>query len=65
MRTFIALALQMGQELKDMLNDYWSRLSYTLCFKVSAWYETDFYTYWVFFILQTIHRDLMKVKNMT
>jgi len=36
MRTFIALALQMGQELKDMLNDYWSRLSYTLCFKVSA-----------------------------
>jgi len=26
MMTFIALALQMGHELKDTLHDYWSRL---------------------------------------
>ena len=26
MRTFIALALQMGHELKDTLHDYWLRL---------------------------------------
>jgi len=26
MMTFVALALQMGHELKDTLHDYWSRL---------------------------------------
>jgi len=26
MMTFVALALQMGHELKDTLRDYWSRL---------------------------------------
>jgi hypothetical protein len=26
MMTFIALALQMGHDLKDALHDYWSRL---------------------------------------
>jgi len=45
MRTFTALALQMEHELKDMLHDYWSRLSYTLCFMASSLNETDFYTY--------------------
>ena len=30
--TFIALALQMGHELKDTLRDYWSRLTYTIRF---------------------------------
>ena len=28
--TFIALALQMGHELKHTLHDYWSRLKHTL-----------------------------------
>ena len=32
MMTFVALVLQMGQELKDTIHDYWSRISYTLCF---------------------------------
>jgi len=39
--------------------------SYTLRFTVRPWHETDFYTYCVFFILQTIHKDPMKMKNMT
>ena len=63
MITFVALALQMGHELKDTLRDYWSD-SYTTRFMARPWHETDFYTYCVFCILQTIHRDLMKAKNM-
>ena len=30
--TFVALALKLGHELKDTLQEYWSRLRYTLCF---------------------------------
>jgi len=65
MMTSVALALQMGHELKGTLHDYWSRLSYTIHFTVRPWHETDFYTYCIFCILQTIHRDLTKAKNMT
>ena len=61
--TFVALALQMGHELKDTLHDYWLRL--TIRFTGRPWHETDFYTYCDFCILQTIHRDLTKAKSMT
>jgi len=43
MMIFVALALQMGQEMKDTLHDCWSRLSYRICFMARPLYETDFY----------------------
>ena len=51
MMTFVALALQMGHELKDTLYDYWSRLSYTIHFTARSWHETDFYIYCFFCFL--------------
>jgi len=39
--------------------------SYAIRFKARPWHETDFYTYCVFCILHTTHRDLTKAKNMT
>jgi len=38
--------------------------SYIPRFMARPWQMTDFYTYCVFFILQTIHRDLTKASNM-
>jgi len=38
--------------------------SYTISFTARK-YETDFYTYCVFRILQTIKRDLTKAKSMS
>ena len=34
MMTLVAIALQMGQKLKDTLHDYWSRQTATHCFVV-------------------------------
>ena len=39
--------------------------SYAIRFMVRPWHETDFYTYGIFYILQTVHRDPTKEKNMT
>jgi len=43
----------------------WDSDRYTMHFMARPWHETDFYTYCVFCILCTIHRDLTKAKNMT
>jgi len=39
--------------------------SYTIHFKARPWHDTDFHTNCIFCILQAIHRDMTKVKNMT
>jgi len=62
--TFIAFALQMLHERHTtwlLVETY----SYTLHLMVRPRHETDFYTYCIFCILQTMHRDLMKAKNVT
>ena len=63
MMTFVALALQMGHEMKDNNMTTGQDLdSYTIHFMTRPWHETDFYTYC---ILQAIHRDLTQAKYMT
>jgi len=64
--TFVALALQMGHELKDTLHDYWSRLrQINNPFYGETTTRDRFFTYCVFCVLQTIYRDLTKARNMT
>jgi hypothetical protein len=66
MMTFIALALQMGHDLKDTLQTTGLDLDrYTPPFKVRPRHETGFYTYSVFCTLQKMNRDPTKVRNMT
>ena len=49
MTTFIALALQIGHELKDTLHDYWSRLMAAHShFTARPRHERDFYIYCIF-----------------
>jgi len=61
MINFVAFALQMGHALTHYMTTD-SRLSYTIRFEARPGHETDFYTYCVFCILQTIKTDL-KAKN--
>jgi len=65
MMIFVALALQMGHELTHYMTTCQDLDSYTICFTVRPLHETDFYTYCIFCILQTIRGDLMKLENMT
>jgi len=63
---FIALALQVRHELKDTLHDYWPWLRQLHAPFYSETMTQDRFLHILFFcILQTIHRDLTKAKNMT
>jgi len=64
--TFIALALQMGHELKDTLHDYWLKLRqlYTP-FNGETMTCDRFLPILCFLHFAEIHRDLTKAKNMT
>jgi hypothetical protein len=65
MITVTALPPQMEHTLKDTLHDYWSRLRQLhKPFYSETMTQDRFYTHCVFYILQTVHRDLTKVKNM-
>ena len=62
----VALALQMGHELKDTLHDYWLRIRQLHTpFYGETMAQDRFLHILHFCILQTIHRDVMKAKNMT
>jgi hypothetical protein len=65
--TYIALALQMGREMKDILHDYWLRLRTDIhCFYGEAMaLDRLLHTHCNFCTAQTIHGDLMKAKNIT
>jgi len=63
MMTFIALALQMGNELKDTLHDYWSRLRqlHTLFYSETVT-QDRFLHILLFCILQIIHRRRRRIR---
>jgi len=62
--TFIALAVQMGYDLRDALHGYRSGLRQLHTLFCGETMADDRFLY-ILCILHTIHRDLTKARNMT